>query len=168
VATADSTCELIQCWRAGWGTDNHYVLGATASLARLFTDWAWAERTNIVAAEVTRLASSGSLSLSGNSRTAEPSLVTSAATTPYERAREAERLLREVLALRSRDSTNSLRVADVKSRLGGALVSRAVTDPAWDAQGRRAKLSEAESLRRCCAIATRSSLLFLVTGRGVD
>ena len=79
-------------------------------------------------------------------RTADQSLVTSAATASYERAREAERLLREVLPLRLRDSPNSTRIGDLNSRLGGALVSIAVTDPALDVEGRQAKLSEAESL----------------------
>jgi eukaryotic-like serine/threonine-protein kinase len=122
------------------------VLDATASLARLLSDWAWTERTNIVAAEVTRLTSSRSQSTPTNAATTNQSLDTSAATTPYDRAREAERLLREVLPLRLRDRTNSWRSGDLKSRLGAALVSVAVTDSALDAAARRAKLSEAQSL----------------------
>jgi hypothetical protein len=54
--------------------------------------------------------------------------------------------LREVLAARLRDGTNSWRIGDVKSRLGAALVSVAVTDPAINAHAREAKLREAESL----------------------
>jgi hypothetical protein len=110
------------------------MLEPTANLARLLSDWAWAERTNIVAAEVRRLASSNSLSSTLNSQLS-----------PHDRAREAERLLRDVLAVRLRD-TNSWRIGDVKSRLGAALVSVAVTDAAIDAEARQAKLRDAESL----------------------
>jgi hypothetical protein len=63
-----------------------------------------------------------------------------------DRAREAERLLHKVLATRLRNDTNSWRIADVQSRLGGALVSVAITDSTLDAEARRTKLAEAESL----------------------
>jgi hypothetical protein len=55
--------------------------------------------------------------------------------------------LRECLAVGPR-GTNSThwRTGDVKSRLGGALVSVAVTDPALNAGARLGKLAEAEAL----------------------
>jgi hypothetical protein len=92
-----------------------------ASLARVLSDWAWAERDS-------------------KSDTRNPKSEVA------ERAREAERLLHEVVAVRLRDSTNSWRIGDLKSRLGAALVSVAVTDSQLDVEARRAKLSEAESL----------------------
>jgi tetratricopeptide (TPR) repeat protein len=137
--------EIVQYRRAGRKADHKDVLDATASLARLLSDWAWAERTNVVAADVRRLTSSGTQPSAPNLRTVDQSLVTSAAT-PHERAREAERLLREVLTVRLRDDTSSRRIGESKSRLGGALVSGAVTDPGLDAEGREAKLIEAELL----------------------
>ncbi len=100
----------------GWTNDvwlRDTVLGAKASLARLLSDWAWAEReTNA----------------------------------PLSRAHEAEGLLREVLLLRLWESTNSWRIADVKSRLGAALTCVAATEHTLNADARNAKLSEAESL----------------------
>ena len=140
--------ELLQNQRARLGAEHNDVIGTTASLARLLADWAWAERTNIVAADVRRrLSSSGSQPAPAHVPAADQSLVTSAATVPYERAREGERLLRECLALRLRDNNaTQWRVADVKSRLGGALVSVAVTDPELNAAAREAKLAEAETL----------------------
>ena len=65
---------------------------------------------------------------------------------PIEIAREAERLLRDVLALQLRISTNSWRVGDFKSRLGAAFVSVVVTDSQLNTEGREGKLTEAESL----------------------
>lgn len=95
------------------------MLEPTASLARLLSDWAWAEHN--------------SKAETGNPRIAD-------------RAREAERLLRDVLARRMSKTNDSWRIGDVKSRLGGALVCVAVTDSTLDAEGREAKFSEAESL----------------------
>jgi hypothetical protein len=64
-----------------------------------------------------------------------------------ERARESERLLRECFAMHS-EGTNAghWRTADVKSRLGAALVSVAVTDPSLAPPAREAILCEAETL----------------------
>jgi hypothetical protein len=139
--------ELLQSRHARRGAEHDDVIGTTASLGRLLADWAWAERTNIVAAEVTRLASSNSQPAATNPAAIDQSLVTSAATVPHERAREAERLLRECLAVRL-NGTNAIhwRVEDIKSRLGGALVSVAVTDRELNAAARGAKLAEAETL----------------------
>jgi hypothetical protein len=64
-----------------------------------------------------------------------------------ERAREAEALLRECLAAHLNRTNQAPRIiADMRSRLGGALVSVAVTDLELDAAARESKLSEAESL----------------------
>jgi tetratricopeptide (TPR) repeat protein len=126
--------DLIGLRQSQLTADHKGVIEPKASLARLLTDWAWAERPKILAAEVTRLTSNSQLSTANS----QPF--------PYERAREAEGLLREVLALRLSAPTSSWRTGDVKSRLGAALVSLAVTDSTLDAEGRRRKLSEAESL----------------------
>lgn len=122
---------MVQYRRAGLSADHKDVLDATASLARLLGDWAWAERDS--KSEIRNPLAAPERSAGGKSEIAE-------------RAREAERLLREVLAIRVRQSTNSWRIGDLKSRLGGALVSVAVTDSAIDAERRRAKLNVAESL----------------------
>jgi serine/threonine protein kinase len=112
--------ELIQSRRARLSVEHKDVIDATASLARLLADSAWAERE-----------------AKSETRSRKSDIV--------ERAREAERLLRECLAVRQR-GTNARpwRVEDVKSRLGGALVSVAAIDPALDATSREAKLAEAE------------------------
>ena len=91
------------------------------SPARLLTDWVWVE---------------------SDSKSAIPNPKSEMA----ERAREAERLLREVLPLRLRNDTNSWRIGDLKSRLGAALVSTTVTDSAMAPESRQAKLNEAEAL----------------------
>jgi tetratricopeptide (TPR) repeat protein len=123
--------EIVECRRARLRADHKDVIEPTASLARVLSDWAWAERTH------SQLPSAVS---------APPRLSPVNSQLPGTRAREAEQLLREVLVVRLRDGASSWRVGDVKSRLGGALVSVAVTDPAMNAEGREAKLSEAESL----------------------
>jgi hypothetical protein len=62
-------------------------------------------------------------------------------------AREAERLLREVLADRVRGgNTNRWRLADATNRLGFALVASAVTDAALSTEQRQARFIEAEGL----------------------
>ena len=126
--------ELIYYWRAAWGTDNHYVLAAIANQARLFADWAWAERTNPATAKLPRFAPGPQ----PPGLTSQPS--------PWGRARDAEQLLRDVLTARLRDSTNSWRIGDVKSRLGAALLSAAMTDPDIGTEEREAKLTEAETM----------------------
>jgi hypothetical protein len=88
----------------------------------LLADWAWAERE-------------------GKSQISNPKFQIAG------RAREAEGLLRECLAVRLRDTnTTPWRVSDMKSRLGGALVSVAVTDRDLNAAARETKLAEAETL----------------------
>ena len=97
------------------------ILGK-ASLARCLSDWAWSER------------GVGIEEASQSSAKAE-------------RAREAVRLLRECLAIRERGSrAGHWRTPDVQSRLGGALVVVAATDPESSGEARRLTLTEAESL----------------------
>lgn len=98
------------------------VLVPTGILASLLADWAWAER--------------GSLADVGNLKPEIPA-----------RAREAERILRECLAIRLRGpSANHWRTGGVRSRLGGALLAVALTDPALNTENRLAKFTEAEPL----------------------
>ena len=61
------------------------------------------------------------------------------------RAREAERLLRDVIAAGAGQPANR-QTAESKSRLGGALVAVAVADPDLDGRVRLAKFTEAEPL----------------------
>ncbi|MFN0126191.1 MAG: tetratricopeptide repeat protein [Verrucomicrobiales bacterium] len=144
--------EMIQLRRSGLSADHKDVIEPTASLARVLSDWAWSERDS--KSEVRNPASEPSganrneVEIAEGTQPAEgsPKEGGGSREQPAERAREAERLLREVLAVRQRDSSKSWRTDDVKSRLGGALVSVAVTDPGLDAEGREAKLNEAEPL----------------------
>ncbi|HWN96115.1 MAG TPA: tetratricopeptide repeat protein [Methylomirabilota bacterium] len=123
---------------------NEEVVGPKASLGRLLADWAWADRSNSVPAEVRRLTSrSGRDANSGP----DQSIVTSAATGPVDRAREAEHLLRECLAFREGQTNSSRgRLGDTRSRLGGAVLAVAVTDGSLTPQGHLAKVADAESL----------------------
>ncbi len=118
--------ELVASRRARLPPEAADVLVPTASLARLLADWAWSER------------SSASKHTDSKRRIAE-------------RAREAEHLLRDCLAIRLQAvKAGSWRIADVRNRLGGALVVVAVTDPALTNEGRLAILGEAETLLLEC------------------
>jgi len=98
------------------------IMAVTVSLAHTLTDWAWAERRQASTATVGRPA-------------------------PAENAREAERVLRDCLTVRTRTlGTNSTRVADTRSLLGGALVAVGVTDSSLDTKSRLTRFEEAESL----------------------
>jgi hypothetical protein len=110
--------ELLETRRARLGAEHEQVLSATASLARLLADWAWSERG-------TEAKSPESIS-----RHAEHAL-------------EAERLLRDVLAIRK---AGNQKTEEDRSRLGGALTAVAVTDQSLDRTSRAAKLADAESL----------------------
>ena len=93
------------------------VQNAAVCLASLLTDWAWSESE---ATDRTKV---------------------------LERAREAERLLREGVALRTRTlKPESSRLADTRSRLGNALAAITVLDPALTGEARKANLDEAERL----------------------
>jgi tetratricopeptide (TPR) repeat protein/tRNA A-37 threonylcarbamoyl transferase component Bud32 len=109
-----------RCARLGAGHED--MINTTASVARFLTDWAWAE--HFLKSEIRNPKSE----MTG-------------------RAREAEALLRDCLGIRLR-GTNAThwRTDDVKSRLGGALLSLAVTDPALGAEARQSKFAEAETL----------------------
>ena len=63
------------------------------------------------------------------------------------RAREGASLLRDCLAIRLRGTNASFwRTADLQSRLGGALLGLAVTEPALSAADRASKFTEAEAM----------------------
>jgi tetratricopeptide (TPR) repeat protein len=114
--------EHLQYQRQRHSISNDLVLGTTASLGRLLADWAWAERE--VKSEI---------------RSPKSQVV--------ERAREAERLLRECLAFRSVNSGVSRgRLGDTTSRLGGAVLTLAFVEPALATEARTARLAEAETL----------------------
>jgi tetratricopeptide (TPR) repeat protein len=95
--------------------DDNLVV-ARIYLGVLLSEWSWADRRT--AADQRRAAA--------------------------ERAREAVSLFRECVAVRSRSQPPGSRLPDVKSRLGGALLALAVTDPAQDAETRAGQLAEAE------------------------
>jgi hypothetical protein len=107
--------DIIELRRPHFGAEQKEMLDPNASLARLLSDWAWAEHDS-------------------PNLNSKPEMVA--------RAREAERLLRHVLEVRLRENPESWRIGDSKSRLGGALLAVAVTDP----EARQEKLTEAESL----------------------
>jgi hypothetical protein len=106
--------------RGGPGLE--HALRAQAGLGRLLSDWVWAERD--AKSEI------------GNPK---PDGV--------ERAREAEGLLRNSLSV-CLGNTNvaKWRIADVKSRLGGALLAVALTDSVLDDETRESILAQAEKL----------------------
>jgi hypothetical protein len=136
--------EIVQSRRARLEADHNDVIDPTASLGRLMADWAWAERPALgvpaSAGNTLPLSTPPELSSSEPAKAGTPNLA-------YERAREAEHWLRECLAVRlSGTNTTHWRVGDVKSRLGCALVSVAVTDPELNTTAaREAKLAEAET-----------------------
>jgi len=109
--------EHLQSQTTRYPARNDIVAGATYALAGLLHDWAWSER-----------------GASDKSKAAE-------------RAREAERLLRDCLATRAKTlRPASSRLAETRSRLGGALVAIAVLDSTLTAEARLAQFTEAESL----------------------
>ena len=126
--------EVIERDQARLGAKDSVGVGAIASLARLLADWAWTDRTRN--ADLSPL------------RSDDGSVVKRIeAGTPHEHAQEAERLLRDCLAIRLRSTDlPTWRTSDVRSRLGGALLAVAVTEPAISSESRLAKFAEAESL----------------------
>ena len=94
-----------------------------ASQARTLTDWAWSDK--------------GSLSEIQNLK---PEIV--------QRAREAESLLRDCLVKRRQgpNASHWRTTGEAPSRLGAALLTVAVTDPALTSKARLAKLADAEAL----------------------
>ncbi|HXJ58398.1 MAG TPA: tetratricopeptide repeat protein, partial [Verrucomicrobiae bacterium] len=109
--------EYLQSLTTRYSSTNETVVIATTSLAGLLHDWAWSER-----------------GVTDKTKAAE-------------RAREAERLLRGCVAIRSKTlRPASSRRAETRSRLGDALVAMAVLDSTLTAEARLALLTEAESL----------------------
>jgi tetratricopeptide (TPR) repeat protein len=114
--------ELLQSLEVRFAPDHDEVLGTSANLGRLLADWAWTEGAPGPA-----------------SRDLNPEIVN--------RAREAERLLRACLAIQGANpKTSARRLGDTQSRLGGAILAVAVTDPALSDEQRGSRLVEAESL----------------------
>lgn len=116
--------ELLESRKTRLGAEDNAVLGAIAGLARLLADWAWTER--------------GPISDIKNQKSEVA-----------ERARKAERLMRDCLAVWLRGGgTNETQwtTGEFRSRLGGALLAEAVTDSALTSEARLAKFTEAESL----------------------
>jgi serine/threonine protein kinase len=114
--------EHLQHQRQHHSISNDLVLGTTASLGRLLAEWAWAEHQT-----------------DSKNRPPKPEVL--------ERAREAERLLREVVGFRSVNSRVSRgRLGDTTSRLGGTVLALAVLEPALGTDERTAQLRKAESL----------------------
>jgi len=120
--------------RARLPAEDESVLIFTASLGRVLADWAWAERSR-------------SADFSPHGPDEGGAIKRTEVRAPHEMGREAERLLRECLGIRLH-GTNSTqwRTADVRSRLGGALLSVAVTDADLSSEARLAKLTEGEAL----------------------
>ncbi len=101
----------------------HYDLFTTSiGLGRMLADWAWAERP--AAAEI---------------RSVKPEVT--------KRAQEAELLLRKGLSIcEAQPTANPGMVGDIRSRLGSAVLSIAVTDPTLEAAARGSEFAEAEQL----------------------
>jgi serine/threonine protein kinase/tetratricopeptide (TPR) repeat protein len=113
------------------GAEKDGVLKAWSSLARVLTDWAWADRHSADA-------SPPQIDSRSEATPTEPR-------TPLERAREAERILRNYVNSRAGVAPNS-RIAVHRNRLGAALVAVAVTDRSLTSKSREASLIEAEAL----------------------
>jgi hypothetical protein len=115
---AEPLCrESLRSARARLDPADEAVQNAVLSLASLLADWAWSE-------------------------SAAPDR-----TKALERAREAETLLRDCVAVRTRTlKPDSSRLADTRSHLGGALAAIIVLDPALTGEARQTNLNEAEQL----------------------
>jgi tetratricopeptide (TPR) repeat protein len=137
--------ELLQSREKRLPATHGDVIRPSASLARLLSDWAWTDRSQFPTG------TPGTLDSLSAKQTAETSIVGShagpASVKPAERAREAERLLRQALAYELQGTNVAhWRTSDLRSRLGGAVLSAAFTDPALTPAGRQAKLAEAGAL----------------------
>jgi len=139
--------ELLASGRTHFGVGHESVVGTTASLGRMLSDWAWADVTNRGRSPAIT-AVNASLGLESSSSASEmEALRAGTARASYERASEAQNLLSECLAMRL-EGTNAShwRTDDVKSRLGGALLAVAFSHPALSPEVREAKLAKAEGL----------------------
>ena len=134
--------ELIESRRARLGAENATVLTATASLARLLADWAWTERGS-----KSEIRNHSRAKRDSGPEGARGSAAAESKSEIVRRAQEAERLLRDYLTIRLRGSKPThWRTGETRSRLGGAVLAVAVTEPALTNEGRLAKFVEAESL----------------------
>jgi eukaryotic-like serine/threonine-protein kinase len=110
--------EVLDSRRARLPSEDERVLVTTVTLARFLSDWAWTDYTD------------GSKSASS-----------------HEHAVEAERLLRDCMAIRSKAiNSTPWRVADLKRCLGAAIVAVAISDPALSSDARLRKFSDAEPM----------------------
>jgi tetratricopeptide (TPR) repeat protein len=124
--------EVLESRNKRLAEDHEGVITAKASIGRLLAEWAWVEQT---VASRSALASTSS---ANQQRTAISPLV---------RAREGARLLQECLTTQLHGTNAShWRASDIRSRLGGALLSVAVTDADLSTAARSNKLAEAEAL----------------------
>ncbi|RYD38454.1 MAG: tetratricopeptide repeat protein [Verrucomicrobiaceae bacterium] len=138
--------EIIQLRRARLPAGDVLVLEPSASLGRLLSDWCWAERGRALETE--------NRSRTGHAVSSRPKAArkqdagSGSAGDVARRSREAESLLRDCLAKRLAGPTaDHWRTAgDLTSRLGAAVLARAVTDPALNDASRDAKFAEAERL----------------------
>jgi serine/threonine protein kinase/tetratricopeptide (TPR) repeat protein len=115
--------ELWQMVEGRVGPDHPETARALTGLGRILSDWVWAERFN------------------------KTDVNGAGGRTCAEMAREAERILREALAIRlKRTNATALTTIEWKSRIAGALITVAATDTELTANIRDAKLTEAETL----------------------
>jgi serine/threonine protein kinase/tetratricopeptide (TPR) repeat protein len=122
-AEAERLCrEVIESRQARPGTEQKDMIVPRARLARLLAEWAWTER--VPDSEI---------------KNQKPEVIA--------HALEAERLMRQCLEASLRmQSAGTRESAEYRSRLGGALLAVAVTNPALTESERIAKFTEAESL----------------------
>jgi tetratricopeptide (TPR) repeat protein len=114
--------EMIELRRSRLRPDHKDVMDSTASLARLLTDWAWAEHDS-------------------------KSAIQNPTSEMAEHARNAEQLLREVIAVRLGDRTNSWRIGDVKVGSGERSCRSRLRTGAWT---RQLEKPNSWKRKRCC------------------
>jgi eukaryotic-like serine/threonine-protein kinase len=130
--------EIVDLQRARLPADDEELIDSTTHLAMWLTEWTWKDRRAGGILGVTNRAA-------GVSDSAP--LLAANAPAPAERAREAERLLRHCLAVRTKTlRPASSRLGETRGRLGGALIAQAAADPALTTEARLALLAEAEPL----------------------
>jgi tetratricopeptide (TPR) repeat protein len=126
--------EIVESRQARLPAEDSEVTGSVSSLGRLLADWVWSESGRSFEIEQVNRADR----LPGTPGT-KPEVA--------ERAREAERLLRNCLATQSRSAkATDWRTDENRSRLGGAVFAVAVTDPTLTSEDCLAKFTQAESL----------------------
>jgi serine/threonine protein kinase len=122
--------EFVELRTARLPAGDEALLGVRTVFARMLMEWAWSER------------GAGRIGLSAPSTSHS-----TVAPTPKERAIEAERILREVLALRSESSCGEAwRTHDVARHIAAALINIAIAEPPLTGADRNGCLGEAEQL----------------------